>query len=63
MNEVKKLRIAYQEANEMNVTDAQTHLASLVYVTQRAWQMWEAGDREMPAAAWELINHKVGGGL
>ncbi len=32
----------------------QKEAAALVHVSLRAWQLWEAGDRKMPAAAWEL---------
>ncbi len=28
--------------------------ATLVYVALRTWQQWEAGDRKMPRASWEL---------
>lgn len=28
--------------------------AGLVHVDLRSWQRWEAGDREMPGAAWDL---------
>ena len=29
--------------------------AKLISVSQRAWQYYESGDREMPVAAWELF--------
>jgi putative transcriptional regulator len=38
----------------------QTAAAELVSVTLRAWQYWEAGDREMSAAMWELFQIKAG---
>ena len=38
----------------------QTEAATLVHVGLRTWQMWEAGDRSMPANAWELFCIKVG---
>ena len=37
----------------------QTQAAATVGVTLRAWQYWEAGQREMPASAWELFNIKT----
>jgi len=32
----------------------------LVHVALRTWQQWEAGDRRMPPAAWELFCIKIG---
>ena len=37
----------------------QTKAAKLVYCTLNAWQKWEAGDRSMHPAIWELFNLKV----
>ena len=37
----------------------QTQAATLVGVTLRAWQSWEAGQREMPARAGELFQIKT----
>lgn len=39
----------------------QTQAAALVHVTCRAWQQWEAGDRRMSPALWELWQRKAGG--
>lgn len=33
----------------------QTEAAALIYRTCRNWQQWEAGDREMDPALWELF--------
>lgn len=33
--------------------------ARVVHRTERTWQMWEAGDRRMDAAMWELFRHKT----
>lgn len=33
----------------------QAEAAALLYKTARAWQWWEAGDREMDPAHWELF--------
>ena len=33
----------------------------LVHTTTRVWQQWEAGDRAMHPAFWELFGIKIGG--
>ncbi len=38
----------------------QQEAADSVHVTLRAWQLWEAGQRKMPAATWELFVIKAG---
>lgn len=38
----------------------QTQAANVVHATHRAWQRWEAGDRAMSAADWELFQLKTG---
>lgn len=38
----------------------QSEAASLVHVTMRAWQWWEAGKRKMPVGLWELLLIKSG---
>jgi len=38
----------------------QKEAAQLVHVSLRAWQLWEAGDRKMPPAIWELCVVKAG---
>lgn len=37
----------------------QTQAASLVHTTCRVWQQWEAGDRKMHPAFWELFRLKL----
>lgn len=37
----------------------QKEAAQLMHVTERAWQYWESGGREMPHATWELFSLKV----
>jgi DNA-binding transcriptional regulator YiaG len=37
----------------------QTAAAGLVHTTCRVWQQWEAGDRRMHPAFWELFKIKV----
>jgi len=38
----------------------QKESAEMVHASLRAWQMWEAGDRTMPAGIWELFVIKTG---
>lgn len=40
----------------------QAQAAALVYCTWQGWAKWEAGDRLMHPAMWELWRLKVGGG-
>lgn len=49
---IRKLR-ASQELTQQEAADS-------VHVTLRAWQLWEAGQRKMPAATWELCVIKAG---
>ena len=37
----------------------QTAAANLLYTTCRSWQQWEAGDRRMHPAMWELFEIKA----
>lgn len=37
----------------------QAQAAALIHSTSRAWQMWEAGDRAMHPAFWELFQIKT----
>jgi putative transcriptional regulator len=39
---------------------SQKEAAALVHVSPRAWQLWEAGQRKMPTASWELCMIKCG---
>ncbi|HJV73152.1 MAG TPA: helix-turn-helix domain-containing protein [Noviherbaspirillum sp.] len=38
---------------------SQTAAATLLHTTCRTWQQWEAGDRRMHPAFWELFRRKV----
>jgi putative transcriptional regulator len=38
----------------------QKESAEMVHSSIRAWQLWEAGDRTMPAGIWELFVIKTG---
>lgn len=37
----------------------QTQAADLVHTTCRVWQQWEAGDRRMHPAFWDLFQRKA----
>lgn len=37
----------------------QTEAGDLVHTTCRTWQQWEAGDRRMHPAFWELFRLKI----
>ncbi|TAL65737.1 MAG: hypothetical protein EPN79_11185 [Burkholderiaceae bacterium] len=37
----------------------QTEAAALVHTSCRTWQQWEAGDRRMHQAFWELFRIKI----
>lgn len=46
---------AAREVAKLTTSEA----AALVGVTQRAWQLWESGDRKMSKPIWELFTLKV----
>lgn len=50
---VEDIRIAREE-----IGLSQTAAAALVHTTCRTWQQWEAGDRRMHPAFWELFRIK-----
>ncbi len=50
-DEIREVRIA------ADLT--QTMAASLIHCTLRTWQQWEAGDRRMHPAFWELFRIKI----
>jgi DNA-binding transcriptional regulator YiaG len=54
--EPKQIRAAREAAGL-----SQTAAAALVCTTCRAWQQWEAGDRRMHPAFWELFKSKTTG--
>lgn len=37
----------------------QTEAANLLYTTCRVWQQWEAGDRRMHPAFWDLFQRRM----
>jgi DNA-binding transcriptional regulator YiaG len=53
--EVVAARERLQDFNDFGITDAQTACATLLHTTIRTWQQWEAGDRRMHPAFWELF--------
>lgn len=38
---------------------SQTEAAKLIHCSLRGWQQWEAGERSMHPAFWELFRHKL----
>ena len=46
---------AAREAAQLTQTEA----GKLIYASLRAWQQWEAGERRMHPALWELFNIKL----
>jgi hypothetical protein len=56
--DVVELREGIQSRLGLGITAAQDHCAGLLYTSRRAWQQWEAGDRKMHPAFWELANIK-----
>lgn len=42
-----------------NARLTQRQAAALIYRTERNWQQWEAGDRRMDPALWELWQIKA----
>jgi DNA-binding XRE family transcriptional regulator len=43
------------KAARINCDCTQTEAAELCGVTTRAWQLWEADDRKIPWATWQLF--------
>jgi DNA-binding transcriptional regulator YiaG len=37
----------------------QTQAGALVHTTCRVWQQWEAGDRKMHPAFWDLFSRRI----
>jgi putative transcriptional regulator len=53
---IREIRAARENAGL-----TQTEAGALVYVTLRGWQQWEAGERSMHPAFWELFQLKLRG--
>lgn len=47
------------QVREARATLTTAQAAALVYVTQRAWQLWEAGRAPMPRGLYELARCKI----
>lgn len=47
------------KATRLNAGLTQTQSAKMIYITMRAWQRFEAGDRKMHPAFWDLFNLKI----
>lgn len=48
---IKQTRLHYELSTEK--------AAALIYRTSRNWQQWEAGQRKMDVALWELFLYKA----
>lgn len=51
----EEVRAAREEAGL-----SQTAAAAIIHCTLRGWQEWEAGNRRMHPAFWELFRLKIG---
>lgn len=58
-DEVKTARLRAQAELACGVTAAQDWCAAQLSTTRRVWQQWEAGDRRMHSAFWELFESKL----
>lgn len=59
-DEIKKAREDMMKILEQKRSgETQTFCANLVHTTCRVWQQWEAGDRRMHPAFWELFKQKM----
>jgi len=56
--EVKSARERIQDVKGIGITAAQDWCADQVHTKRRVWQQWEAGDRGMHPAFWELFRIK-----
>lgn len=56
--DIKLARENVQVAKSIGITAAQDWCAEQVHTTRRVWQQWEAGDRGMHPAFWELFRIK-----
>ena len=56
--DIKSARESIQSVKSIGITAAQDWCAEQVHTTRRVWQQWEAGDRGMHPAFWELFRIK-----
>lgn len=57
--DVLAAREAIQARLGIGITAAQDWCAAAVHTKRRPWQQWEAGDRAMHPAFWELFQIKT----
>lgn len=57
--DVIRSRSQVQVALGCGITDAQDWCANALHTSRRAFQQWEAGDRRMHPAFWELLGIKI----
>lgn len=53
--QVKSVREGVQARNSTGITAAQDWCAAALHTSRRSFQQWEAGDRAMHPAFWELL--------
>jgi putative transcriptional regulator len=57
--QIKEVRSAVQVSLGIGITAAQDWCAAALHTSRRAFQQWEAGDRSMHPAFWELLAIKT----
>lgn len=57
--QIKQARWAVQANQSIGITAAQDWCASALHTSRRSFQQWEAGDRTMHPAFWELLCIKL----
>lgn len=57
--QVKAVRERLQRRDGLGITAAQDVCAAMLHTSRRAWQQWEAGDRRMHPAFFELVAIKI----
>ena len=57
--QVKAAREQVMITRGLGITAAQDWCAAALHTQRRVFQQWEAGDRAMHAAFWELLNIKL----
>jgi hypothetical protein len=59
--QIIELRKSVQAKKNIGITAARDLCAKMLHTSRRAWQQWEAGDRKMHPAFWELASIKLKG--
>jgi DNA-binding transcriptional regulator YiaG len=57
--EIRRMREKAQSGMKVGITDAQDYCASMLHVNRRTWQKWEAGERVIHDAFFELAKIKL----